>query len=979
MGERDRDSAGYGSHERPLYRPDKSQWTFERSTASATSLYAVGSPRTVHHQEDSELPAHDEPSKAPPSARLVSQTKALLARAPELQAASDLLAPLARVSDVITQATDRHDPGRSNLLVSTTVSDKAVRKPARIVAYVSGSTGSDLRVSQIQLPRQGWGSVHRPCLRVPTVHGESTKWIGPGAPIQGLVSGHPDGRGNTYLAVRLPTKTVVLRPVMSHAPSYTESRLETHSVYEFTYPETGETPHADVAFDPWFTRRIAFVDRTNLWSVWQLPGEKGAGPKRVCQGSLHNDASHDNAQAVDDGWARIAWVFDTTLIAVCNRCQLKIFEVSEGFFFETFNYDVALESGSGWILDMAALEQTPRILCILTTEHLVVYSINRRPGSNLVVHRSIAIRHYRNPEDITLCLRLVETKQDTAVIIFSTATPTITVYTLDISDETFVTTDDAVELVLSRFLPENSASHRIVDLYLSEGFYDQLEGQSIDEHDAEMPRLYSIFSLDSASALHECMCATTPHLSPPTWRKALPKSVTRVANDDFMVDDDDVEIAAESAQLARPQSAYVQRRRAEALPTTGDEWTIGYKLSVRQLNDVDVSQVTNVDEVLEETRDALRNENSVHDTPLKTIRELTDGELTISNLGRSNQQLNSLKVIAVNGMRGDAEVDEPRRRPTLCPVAPPPALELPANAHSEPFSVYDQAAQKVFTSHLPDDLPELVRHTREHLAQRMGVELALASQVFRLESAEPVEEPEQEPQSQEWKLPLRSAPASYSQQPGPTIDAKFSSQLQGSSQSQVCPELQPPPLPTPSASTSAPQSSATGTSYSTAQTSQSLARLSRYTAFTNATTTPTLPRRLNRVLTHWNLGDNPSTYDWRTTSHTISQNENAGLSNEDMTERERQRVQRRAERNLRRQRREAEESQKQQALSSQAPYVVSASQPRAAAQAMSQGTQRVKVGSQSQGMSQEQMVASQVLPGRHGGRGPARKKRKSGF
>ena len=154
-----------------------------------------------------------------------------------------------------------------------------------------------------------------------------------------------------------------------------------------------------------------------------------------------------------------------------------------------------------------------------------------------------------------------------------------------------------------------------------------------------------------------------------------------------------------------------------------------------------------------------------------------------------------------------------------------------------------------------------------------------------------------------------------------------------------------------------------------------MARLSRYTSFSPKGFPLPMPLRLNKVLAHWNPSEDPVTYDWRSTSRRFAQFDDDQGEDDEITEKERLRLRQRKERHLRRERREAEESQLQEVLSSQAPAIVSAaSQPTPRAQ-----SQHEAVESQDTGASQGQVPASQVLPGRHGGRPPPRKKRKSGF
>jgi RNA polymerase I-specific transcription initiation factor RRN6 len=96
----------------------------------------------------------------------------------------------------------------------------------------------------------------------------------------------------------------------------------------------------------------------------------------------------------------------------------------------------------------------------------------------------------------------------------------------------------------------------------------------------------------------------------------------------------------------------------------------------------------------------------------------------------------------------------------------------------------------------------------------------------------------------------------------------------------------------------------------------------------------------------------------------------------DLTEKERAQMQKRALRHIKRQRKEAAASQAQQLASSQAPAILTASQPERAS-TMGSARNLVIGSSQSNGMGVA--AASQVMPGRFGGKPPPRKKRKSGF
>ncbi|TKA73943.1 hypothetical protein B0A49_03153 [Cryomyces minteri] len=166
-------------------------------------------------------------------------------------------------------------------------------------------------------------------------------------------------------------------------------------------------------------------------------------------------------------------------------------------------------------------------------------------------------------------------------------------------------------------------------------------------------------------------------------------------------------------------------------------------------------------------------------------------------------------------------------------------------------------------------------------------------------------------------------------------------------------------------------------------------RLRQYTTFSKATPPPPLPKPLSTVLSHWTLGADPAEYDWAATRQAL---ESESRTANEMSEAERARIARKAAKLLKRQRRETAAAEAATAASQQGP-VVMASQPVGPSGRWSSpapldaGSQLVGPGVQSSQLTQSQRLpASQVEPGRHGGRqrhtargAPAKKKRAEGF
>jgi RNA polymerase I-specific transcription initiation factor RRN6 len=483
-----------------------------------------------------------------------------------------------------------------------------------------------------------------------------------------------------------------------------------------------------------------------------------------------------------------------------------------------------------------------------------------------------------------------------------------------------------------------------------------------------MATLHKDLSLKQTLHVTSATEDSLPELTPPTWERDLTKSVHIVSDDDFIVDDEDVDETQTETLSVEPVSNFAMRLREQAQADPRD-WTVQYDHAVRRLNNVDVTDVTDIDEVLEVVQETLRESEVDKTLPFGIVRELAEGEITLQDIESVSARLEKLLSDHAGSLTGvtykdEAKCEDQGPQLTLRSMMLPSTLRIPGNNPSDRLRATVENILETWTPPATVNLSEIVRHSRAQLARRMGIEVCLASLIIRLEDPTteqlPQNQSQKESQSQAWELPVRPG-ASPSSRTTPSLYFEASSQL-GSSR-----------LPTPSDSASV--SGVTGSD-------PAIARLGRYTTFAGKPSLAPLPRRLNRVLAHWTIGADPASYDWASASRHFSRREDEEAEGEELTEKERARLQRRTERYVRRQRREAEETQRMQLLSSQVPEIVSGSQPGRLVGATSQlgvsgGESQSQ--SQNQGRSQPQAVASQVLPGRHGGRPPKKKKRKSGF
>lgn len=188
----------------------------------------------------------------------------------------------------------------------------------------------------------------------------------------------------------------------------------------------------------------------------------------------------------------------------------------------------------------------------------------------------------------------------------------------------------------------------------------------------------------------------------------------------------------------------------------------------------------------------------------------------------------------------------------------------------------------------------------------------------------------------------------------------------------------PSPLLTPSINSSTLSSSTIQASYT---------NLRRYVTF--AKSLPLARSETARPLAHWTIGVDPTSYSWTATQRIIEDLEDAAIEESGLTQRERDHLRRKAERKaekyLRKQREEARKRANRIEMSSSQPMVVAST---SLGETVLPSSSQQQFLSSQLGVTQQQassqmptVVASQIEPGRHGGRvgPPPRKKKKAGF
>ncbi|KAK4987075.1 hypothetical protein LTR66_007691 [Elasticomyces elasticus] len=1023
----------YGQLGKATYDAERKSWEFERQTGTTFMLKPLGPCKTavdnITTTRSSRPIAHEGLTTRPPSVQYQGRTKDLIHGLPELVPAVGHLPPFERTSDAIDSVVSQHDPAKGDLLSFGTAYDEASHGTFQrtLAAVPSGIAGENLRLVYVGHEDQGWEKNKSIWLDVPHFSRESGWWAGDGAPIQQVCFAQlADGAvalNSTLLAVRFQTATCIFNPIFRRTATVTShplrkppSRIDPNMCFTLPVTSTGNAPHADVSFSPWYQKQFGIVDQEGTWSVWHLERNReskgqtrrGRGYRisEVCRAAVSEqvDGHKIKEQVVDDGWARIVWAGDVHTVAVCSRRELAVYDIcSKPVRLQSPN--LGIKGTAHWILDVRKSPVNQNQFLILTSTHVSWLSISR-PGDSgrdgCDTHGAKVVlswRHYRDTEDISIRMCLSPVEEDVLLLLRSSFNTLITAYRSHSSKDDehhILSITDAIHVpVPSELLePPHSSSPRIMSMTLKRllyvivdegktGYFRSLTAEGRQQGVGGPGELYR--KRDVAFFIWTAICdnlqvydslyyaivfsAKQPSVSSsaivaPRWHRSNPESATRVQSEGFVVNDG-FEESDEGSLRVPPRSS---GKRSRQLPKSDvDQWTVSYRLAYKRTQN-------SADEERED----------MQDVTLRVQRLLEDEENDATQIGDALMQ----DLLDFDMQRDRLE----RSRHRLTPVAPLSLLDI-QDSSIERISL--SSIYKTIVGHwlapLSPKVPGRTRLAMEQQARNIAAELALASLRLRVEDPAHVDKHNrpstvnlEEPASQSlsFNLPDRSSQPTTPSQP------KRESQRSGVQTSgynlptpQRLHAVTALPTPSPTATPSVASQSLSHANSSTRLPAYD--RLNCYTNFAVGRRAPrTLPKSLNNLLSHWTIGEDPDQYDWLETQRNIDRE--ADAEDEQLTERDKARIRRRAQRHLERQRRETAAAASQAQASSQAG-LVAFSQPTAIPSRIDRDAPALTqpmgaVGPVASQMTDGQVLAaSQIEPGRFGGRAPVRKKRKIGF
>ncbi|KAJ4351778.1 uncharacterized protein N0V89_007121 [Didymosphaeria variabile] len=931
-------------------------------------------------------------------------TRSIARDFPELVPATEHIPELEAVSAAATAAFSAHYATIGQLMSFGTITPPAGRAhlARQVVALATGEGGNILRLQLLSKEKRGWGTgpdsdslCYLECL---SWKGDCGFWNRDATAIQQVCFAQSEKPGS-FLAVRLPRRVALFRPVYHDRPTAaTKSRLydlppsviEIRPFHSVWTEDTGSIPHADVSFNPHYQRQFAIIDQKSSWSVWDIEGtRRNYLVRHVASGNMSIEENRNEEQAgalgywKEDGWARIIWVGDANTVLICSRKRIELINLKPHTrslrMPQVIDWHSTKSTPNSWILDV---KRHPLLdekhFFVLTSARLFLFSLPclsdgpRANHGNTDADIILSWTHFRGTEDMTLQLYAqsvstegisvpqlvfgyVLTPLETVVFIYSRVNALITVYRLVNQTSTaapyrsfgpttlrldkfegaqgskFILNFNIARL---DFKDSTGASRGVGDDYRDRGVQFYQLSIFFNDHSVAQTMLCSLDHNFSDGVLDDVMStswATT--IKPMVFRS---KDVVDSDDDDF-VEPDGVTGSKEpllnpSFQQPKCYQQVIGRIQRDVFNFTGLYEAISLNKPFPLHHTSDSPEIIDMATLVEEIKWRLDREENVEPFALGTLQEYAEAIVTVDDIDDASAKLQEICLT-------DGRASSLQLRRIASDFVLGFSAEESQNAPSL-SSIYDLVLQNWLVP-LPGIVPARIRQNKERMARRLAIGVTLASTRVR---------------------PLSDVVVGTITQPDPRQDiavARSSSPPQYSSQSDR--------------QSQSSQAVHSASSPSSTRLDDPLTRLSKHLHMTTITP-PEVPPSINQVLSHWQVGADPSSYDWEASERAFA--EELELMQEEGTQKRRERARRKKERQAKRQKKE------DQLFTGRVESGKVESQPQLLRS--SPGPASPTISSQVPAPNQYQpiVVQSQVEPGRHGGRLMKKKKvktRMSGF
>ncbi|KAK2790904.1 hypothetical protein FQN52_005349 [Onygenales sp. PD_12] len=911
MGEEHRtNTLHYGHLGSATYLPDAQVWEFSRKVEKEPSLTFYGHVKTP-------LAVLDDPnggrSKIENGTPLDNKKEDVLLKArPELAPGLGLLGRYEVSSRAITAAVTKFDPQISNRLALGNAVDLDHHGsgdftiPLAVLSYGDSATSIqlvELEDEQVIWPPEGGAVANVPTLRD---RGKAL-WIGNAGPVQQICFAEVVDEKSTWLAVRFPLVTAVFRPQYRKLPissRYDDAQfmreggedtlLDANPLLEISVALTGGSPHADVAFNPWYQQQMAIVDCRGSWSVWDigkqhrnLQWHADRGPSGTLDSKEPQLYTDEHERDHYDGWAAIAWVGDVHRLLICDRRNIALYRTDTEPI-QRHPVDLDIQRESEWILDVKRSQTDLSSIFVLTTTRVFWLHVNSDSFSSSQNEQSqevsvmLSWRHFRDMEDTSLRLAPMLVQNEFSLVLYSRLNTMAQVFRFAFSPEDPSVAVSVTDPYLLPLPATTSGGDNAIKLpcgpyFSSIGFQQVADSAVIDPmNENKSLRLVKFIGQRTDLSIIESLYVARTEGGEETYepfssnspRRNIERSARRI-DDDFIVDDLGEPMRPFSAVRSGNNDSGVGPEQPLQVGQQGEDWVDLYS-SVAAAGYIGSKGRPQRDEKKNQTFDSWIQhlydnfgELAMTDSASSNSRTMLDilgSAPPLDDIDQNTRDFEEFLRTLQDSIQDILPDHQLAYLPMPYPSSTSSNLQTPSSTnrpnHPNITRLYDSLVRD-WLFPLPGDVPNKIRMIKEKIIRNILMELILSRITLTRNDI-----PEQ---------PTTTAAATIT-----------TSDSQGPfTQEDTYPSLPSSPPPPSSQLPSQPHN-----------------LLSLYTPLPTLPTLPTPSRLVATTLSHWSLSTDPSTYDYLATTQSLAEEEELESGSQSAARRRKRREARRRSRQL---------------------------------------------------------------------------------
>ncbi|KAK6339076.1 hypothetical protein TWF696_009864 [Orbilia brochopaga] len=292
----------------------------------------------------------------------------------------------------------------------------------KVLVYVTGISGNKLAATAVQLQRLTSDDV---VVRRPSLKPQSRAIFACDGPIEQLQPVYEAETKKTkpWLLLRTQKTIYLVHIAIDFALSPGDAAFSVTCMAAIESPLAGGHNFLHVTINPWQGDQIAVVDTNGTWSIWTFVAKRShrsklapTDPKLVCTGCIYT-SDHSNALS----WANITWGCSENELLIATRTELFRLDIEAGSRSDIFTSLLESSTRGVEIVNLSRSQNEAGQVILLTNYALHLLQLDG------MIKPVLVWRHYRHPEDRSLCCSISNLDNGSWVLLYSRYNPNISV------------------------------------------------------------------------------------------------------------------------------------------------------------------------------------------------------------------------------------------------------------------------------------------------------------------------------------------------------------------------------------------------------------------------------------------------------------------------------------------------------------------------------------------------------------------------